>query len=43
MPIAPFVLAPQGQQAATVTEQQRKAYYFKISAQQHGTCSVINT
>ena len=43
LPVAPFTLPPQGQQAPPAPEHNGTAYYFKVSAQQDGTFTVTNT
>ena len=43
VPVAPFVLPPQGQQAVPAPEHNGRAYYIKISAQLDGAFTVTNT
>ena len=43
MPVAPFVPPPQGQPATPAPEHNGRAYYIKISAQQDGAFTVMNT
>jgi len=43
MPVAPFTVPPQGQDAPPAPVHDGPAYYFKVSAQQDGTFTVTNT
>jgi competence protein ComEC len=43
MPVAPFALPPQGQEAPPAPQHDGPAYYFKVLAQQDGTFTVTNT
>jgi hypothetical protein len=43
MPVAPFALPPQGQEAPPPPLHDGPAYYFKVLAQQDGTFTVTNT
>jgi len=43
MPVAPFTVPPQGQDAPPAPVHDGPAYYFKVSARQDGTFTVTNT